>query len=61
MRQDARKFTNEKYFNGYQDTRDISTFWRMIKEFTSNAANKYIPCKTTSNKNEIKQYIKKNL
>ena len=41
MRQDARKFTNEKYINGYQDTRDINTNWRMIKEFISNAANKY--------------------
>ena len=53
IKQDARKFTREKYFNGYQDNRDINTNWRMIKEFISNAANKYIPCKTTSNKKHL--------
>ena len=33
MRQDAKLFTKERYFNGYQDKRSVNQNWCMIKDF----------------------------
>ena len=43
MRQDAKLFTKERYFNGYQDKRSVNQNWCMIKDFISMASNKFIP------------------
>ena len=53
MRQDAKLFTKERYFNGYQDKRSVNQNWCMIKDFISMASNKFIPSKTTSTKKHL--------
>ena len=53
MKQDAKRFSNEKYFNGCQGKRDVNQNWNMINDYIISATNKFIPCKTTANKKHL--------
>ena len=37
MKQDTVKFTNEKYFNGHQNTRSFESNWSLFKTFTNSS------------------------
>jgi hypothetical protein len=39
------KFSREKYFNGQQNTRNITDNWKMIKTFLQQAVEKHAPSK----------------
>ena len=39
------KFSREKYFNGQQNTRNITDNWKMIKTFLQPAVEKHAPSK----------------
>ena len=47
MRKDAFEFANEKYFNGFPDTRSVQENFNLITSFIQNSADKHIPSKTS--------------
>ena len=47
MRAETLKFANEKYFNGYSDTRSVQENFNLITSFIQDSADKHIPSKTS--------------
>ena len=45
MRKDAFEFAEEKYFNGYPDTRSVQENFNLITSFIQDSADKQIPSK----------------
>ena len=45
-RKDAFEFGNEKYFNGYADTRSVQENFNLITSLIQDSADKHIPSKT---------------
>ena len=47
MRSDALRFTKERYFNGYSDSRSVQENFNLITSFIQDSADKHIPSKTS--------------
>ena len=47
MRKDASEFAEEKYFNGYPDTRPVQENFNLITSFIQASADKHIPSTTS--------------
>ena len=47
MRSDALRFANERYFNGYPDSRSVQENFNLITSFIQDSADKHIPSKTS--------------
>ena len=47
MRAETLKFANERYFNGYSDTRSVQENFNLITTFIQESKAKHIPLKTS--------------
>ena len=53
MRKDTLEFANEKYFNGYSDTRSVQENFDLLTSFIQDSVVKHIPSKTSSSVSSI--------
>ena len=43
MREDAKNFTKDKYFNGYHKKRSVKQNWNLIKNFILESVKEHTP------------------